>query len=1183
MNKLLKYAGYTLSGLLFLLVLVVTILKLIPDTQYKLWITSAVESSTGRGFSMESLELDFGRSLRISVSDAKLNNAAWAKQSDMLSVEYLHAELPIWPLFSGRAEIRTRLDRAEIIAQSNESGVSNWDMSSGLPAAEISEQALEGTDQDSKGSVLAIRPVIRELSFNNIKLVLADANESNTKTALLNQLLIETPEQHTRLTLQAEVKGTPIELSGDLGNIDAALNHASTALKLSGAFDQNKVNISGEWGPVLPETNLNLLFNLQVPSASSIAAIAGYDMGDISVLDLQARLRATQGTFAIEDIITQLDGEQTQISINGGIDDIRLMQGVDLGIELNTEILAHLIKELNIELPVPIPSAVQLSTKVKSGKNGLSINNIKVHIRDEGLDLTLNGSITHLLSSRQIDVDFNANLDSLSALSKYAGIDLPALGAINLSGRLASEGEAISLSALTLNLRAENLNLDATGKVKDVLTVNGIDAHIAANISSLSEQNVTELSSLLKSYDIELPVDVLPQSLNIKTAVSGNLESLRLSDIRANVIDEDISISLTGDVEDVLTVDGIDAHIAANISSLSEQNVTELSSLLKSYDIELPVDLLPQSLNIKTAVSGNLESLRLSDIRANVIDEDISISLTGEVENALIPSGVSATLVLNTESIAAFSKHAGTQLPDLGPLEATARVVSENKTYRLESLEATVSTEELQAKLDASIADLLSIKGIEAQLLASSNSLSSLSDLAQTPLPASDPIQVHAILNGKDLEQASLDIKAETTGVVIAINSLLAQLNSANDLIIDVSVQADSLSNFDKFIEKELPEQGPLDLSASISLQPGSYTLSELQLQLGDESATGEAMLVLPDPDKPDDITRLHGLLDIGHLNLARFLPQPASEEETSEDVEEEEATEASLASSGRLFSSAPIQLQQLHDYAINFIVNAETIDFGKTNLQNFKLDFVLKDGLLNIGLLSADATDGKMQGHVQLDGRNSPPILDADILLDEMPMPNLGGTLDFHLDLEGTGRSVAELMAGINGQILIVARDGVIEESIATWFGSGMLSFSGDKKNTHLECAILRVDVVDGIADFKNKLAAQMTEVTWRGGGEINFKTERLKADIAPKIRKGIPISVSGSLAGLVKLGGTLKAPKIVPDYSDAAIKYGKYAAYVSTGGLSLLAEIIVNKVRANQDVCAKILDGTVFETVER
>ena len=176
MNKLLKYSGITLAGLIGLLMILIIILKLIPDNQYKSWIISAVESSTGRGFSIKTLELDFGTSFRISADAVRLANADWAEQADILTVKRLEAELKLLPLLSGRAEVRTLLDTVDLIAQSNESGVSNWDMSVGLPPDEASEEAIEkATYDDDKAFSLPLRPVIRELRIDNFSFALIDS------------------------------------------------------------------------------------------------------------------------------------------------------------------------------------------------------------------------------------------------------------------------------------------------------------------------------------------------------------------------------------------------------------------------------------------------------------------------------------------------------------------------------------------------------------------------------------------------------------------------------------------------------------------------------------------------------------------------------------------------------------------------------------------------------------------------------------------------------------------------------------------------------------------------------------------------------------------------------------------------------------------------------------------------
>ena len=45
--------------------------------------------------------------------------------------------------------------------------------------------------------------------------------------------------------------------------------------------------------------------------------------------------------------------------------------------------------------------------------------------------------------------------------------------------------------------------------------------------------------------------------------------------------------------------------------------------------------------------------------------------------------------------------------------------------------------------------------------------------------------------------------------------------------------------------------------------------------------------------------------------------------------------------------------------------------------------------------------------------------------------------------------------------------------------------------------------------------------------------------------------------------------------DPKDVAIKSGKYAAAMATGGISLGVDFLWGKIKANTDVCAKILNG--------
>ena len=1116
MNKIIKFTGFALAGAIGLLVLIIIILKIIPDNQYKSWISSAVESSTGRNFSMESLQLDFGTSLRVGADKVQLGNASWGENPDMLSVNHLDVELKLIPLLKGRAEIFTHLDTANIIAESNKEGISNWVMGSGTPEEEKDEP--EETTDDVAFSGLPIRPIIRELRIEGVALTIIDGATSVTKSVNLKNLLIETPELETSLALQADVNGVPVTLNGGLGNIDSALDQASTSMSLEGKIDENKLNIAGEWGPILPDTNLNLLLDVKVPSTSSVAALVGFDIDDFGVLEISARARATDGLFSVEDIITKLDDKRTTTSITGGIANLMQMDGVDMGIELNTERLNRVVKAFNIELPVPLPPTVLLSAQVRGGKDGLGIEDIDILIQDEGIELKLTGAVTDILGTRQISAQLLGDIDSLSRLSKYANMDLPALGALKLSGDIQSEGDAIGLNALNLGLAAENL---------------------AFNVS--------------------------------------------------------------GGVENLLTVDGIDAQVDADIKSFTEQNISELTTLLKSFGVELPIEMLPQSIKLSTSVQGNLEQLALIDIKANVVDQNVKVSLLGAVDNVMGPTGVAANITLNSDSIASFSKYAGTELPDLGPLEAKARVVSSGESYSLESMTANLNADIVQADVTASIADLLALSDIRAEVTANTLTLASLSDIAQTELPDTDPVKIHATLSGENLEQAKIILDAQSAGAEIAINSVVSLLNITEDLKIDVSVKAENLSDFEKFAQMELPDRGPLDLNAIVSLAPRAFDVSDLNLNLDDQSATGRLTLRLPEPDDDQGVMLLHGQLDAPYIDLSPYLlstelevdeelnieptdtPVTPEPEQTAELGEEEDLSEP-LAESDRLFSSEPILFELLHNYDIDLTINSNRLNLGHADLKDIQLKILLKDGLLDITPIKGfDSNGGTINGMLQFDARTKASTLDMDITLEDVVMPNLGGTFSLNLNIDGQGQSIAALMASLNGQFLVVARDGEIPNSFATRFGNGLLSTSPDSDTTELECLILRVDVVDGVANFKNKLAAQMTAVTWRGGGRVDFNTERLSVDIAPKPRKGVGISISGGLAGLVKLSGTLKKPVVRPDYSDAAIKYAKYSAYLATGGLSLLAEILHNKMNSSNDICEQILEGSVFAAADK
>ena len=239
--------------------------------------------------------------------------------------------------------------------------------------------------------------------------------------------------------------------------------------------------------------------------------------------------------------------------------------------------------------------------------------------------------------------------------------------------------------------------------------------------------------------------------------------------------------------------------------------------------------------------------------------------------------------------------------------------------------------------------------------------------------------------------------------------------------------------------------------------------------------------------------------------------------------------------------------------------------------------ELVLTNGMLRVEPVTAAVGNGTFDASLALDASGPPAALSVDVNMDDGTFRLFGGRYDLKMDVDATGDSVAQLMAGLDGQVIVDMRELELQKSFMTKFGRSLLDtmnpFDKQSDKSELVCAIVRFDITDGMADANDKIVAQMTDVTWFGGGNINLKTETINVGAQSKPRKGLGINIGG-LAGLVHVGGTLANPKIIPDPVGVATTYGHRYLAVATGGLWLLVKGLWDRSQANSDVCAKILE---------
>lgn len=1255
MIKILKIVGSVMASLLGLVVIAFLALKLITDNQYREWITSAVESATGRDFSMGEFSLDLGTSLDVRAGSVRLANAEWSEQADMLTLGALEAEVNLLTLLKGIADVRFVTADVDVLVETGDQGKSNWALDSGATSEE-EEPDKEGSFQ------LPIEPLIRELRMEDTVISLVTGPGMEARKAVLENLLIETPTDITTLTLAATIDGIPIDITGDLGDIGSVLTEASNPLRLDGKIEENTLKLGGTWGPLYPKPNLALQIVADVPSAAKVANMVGADLSELGKAHIETKIDANDGHFTVSEILTNLEGDAVRLSLDGSVDDLLGKQDLDLNISATTGVLNKLLTRLGIELPTFLPPNLNVSADIRGGLDPLEIHNIKMKVADEGLDILIEGSVGDVFNAKGVDGLITLRADSTDIFSKYSGIRIPEIGALSIDANLKSADEQLQLSDLKAGISSSNINVQIAGGIDDVITISGINLKVGAEISSFSKQNLADIEKTLEQFQTALPMEFLPQSVSLTASASGNREQLAITDIDAKVTDEGLEVEVTGSIDNVMTLDGVNAAISVNgqntsvfskyagmplpdfgavevagkirstgevlqlaeldarivsdniklqlsgglddvmtvkgiqldlasdIGPLSERNIEEIRQLVDSLEVEVPMEMLPQSLSLAAKADGSLEELALKDIRIAAADEGLEVSLDGNIEDALSAKGVSISANVSSTGTSIFSKYTGKDIPDLGPVEASASFSSREDSIVLENLDATVGTDSFNAKLTASIEDMLALTGVNAVLESSLDSAATLSDMAGTALPATDPIQLHAELASQTADQtgpATLTLDVSSGGTQVELDALVRDLRSAGDVKMDFALRSDSLAELNQFVQKELPDKGPLSLSGTMQIEPQKYALRDFDLRIADQRAHGDVSVAMT-PE--GDLSLVKGQLLFPYLDLSPFfvgkskpvapgMPVEVDAEAEHRVRKSTESDDVDEVASDRLFPTDPLPLEKLRLVDVDMRVEADRLVIGKLDGNNFKLHVTMQDGLLEVEPITGVSGEGTLDGYIHFDARKDIAELDTDIVSDSMPLPYIGGKVDLKFALKGEGESVAEILGAADGRLIAAVQDATIPHSFATNFGSGLMSLSAAKEETALECAILKMQIEDGIAEFDDTLAAQLTEVTWHGGGKVNLKTEKLGVAIKPKPRKGLGISVTGGLANLFYVGGSLKSPSVGLNPTGLVKSYGKYAATAATGGLSLLAEGLFNRITAGEDLCEEILEGTIFD----
>ena len=606
-------------------------------------------------------------------------------------------------------------------------------------------------------------------------------------------------------------------------------------------------------------------------------------------------------------------------------------------------------------------------------------------------------------------------------------------------------------------------------------------------------------------------------------------------------------------------------------------NSDSLASFSPLTGQEFP-DLGP--LTVSGHLVGQENKYAVKNLNISFADKSLTVDATASIADLLTLKGLTLDAEIGTDQLGDLVQ--AEQLSSLGTVKLTTHIASAGANFSPLNVKAELKTDIGSAGLNASVADVMKLTGLDANVTISTPSLDSLNELLSQELPASEQVSIEGKISTKGglSSPLQLDIGLKSDGITGRITGSVAQPLAADGIELGVLVKADSLQQMSKLIGTGMSGTEPVQLDGKILVAGKKYQLIDLNLETGLADVHGSASLQLP--EEPGNRSQINAVLHLGQLDISGLQKAIREEEaeliaDATDEVEPEDNDEQEeKVVREKLFPTDPLPWHFLRDFDADVEVTMDTLKTLQLSLEGMVAGITLNNGLLSVKPLKAKVGNGTFGGYVTLDARNSPAMLDAEIELSDATFRDFGGQVNFLVDLEGAGNTVAEIMAGLDGQLEFDVRNATLKRSVMTNFGTGLLSslnpFAEQDENTELICAIVFFDIENGVADANKAIAAQMPDVTWFGSGEINLETEKIDFGMSPKARKGL-VGVGG-LAKLAHIGGTLTQPKVGFDSKEAAVKYGKYSAAVATGGLTLVVDTLFSRIKANKDICSAIIE---------
>ena len=1120
MHAVFRIALWVLAVLLVLLIGAYAYLRNADLSVYEAQIEGFLSEKIGHKVDVDGLfELQFGNVIYVTAEQITVTNPDWPSEPTIMSVGHISVSVELWSLIKGPIVIQ-ELDVQRVIVhlERNEQGKGNWE----TVEAEADTNAKR---RINAGNFIAFRQIrVQDAQFS-----FSDSQRRKPLNISLEYLTV-TPDATNvlDLDLRASINEMPLRADGRLGPWTNLIDGKDISADLNLFLGDSSLAVDGHIADLFRLEGIEASLKLHGPAIDSVINALGIPPFAEGEFEITASIDAEDSGTLIN-----LDGKLGEITIfaSGNIDEFINPGRAEFDFNFAGPDAKYVAEVFGLGNVTQAPFRVSGQFAVNGRR--LALSNIEAHFAAG--DLEIDGWIDLTQPIPDGDISIRSSGPDLSVAGAFSGMPGIPADAFALQGRIRKDGAAWRFDDFNFQVGANRFG--ASGEIDSGnAAVDQIDVTASGpDISIL--QGMTGLQGIPA-----WPYDV---SVRLKPDAAG----LRLENAVGVFGDNRMEIEGVLGIRDRLA--GTNLSIRASGPEL--HNVSLLTG----------VPFLPTG-PFEFAGRARIDNDTLTIENATAAVTGIEATADGTI--ALVPPGAEFDLQLSASGpdLAGLAEFDFIEQFSGQPFDVSGRISRQSNMFGLDSFRATVGS--LRATIDGELAS--DGTTFDIRFRADAPDADVLDDLARIKhLPAGAVVVSGRVQKiGDDLEFS--DTVFRIGDYQFSADGTLSNSPLSNDSDLRFSASGPDLRQLGlSFGYDSLPAK-TYTLSAEINGVPTGFAIENLVARIGENDIVGEFTADLR--EKPE----ITGSISSAYIDLESAMPESAEEE-----VEEE-----AHAATEFLFSNEPLDTSWLHSANFDVELSVGRAILRLADVHDVDVRVRLRDGKLDIDPLTFREMDGSVAGQFHLEPADDGYSFDATLAIENMHiglrtspdedrslLPPLGG----HFEIRGTGKSAHELLASSHGQLDFRQGAGRLRATfLLTVLGDLVTEvirvvnpLSKSQSFTSLECGIYSVDITDGIATL-NDIVLQSDKLTVIISGDVNFKNERLNITLRTKAREGFGISLGGVVNSFLKLGGTLQEPRLNIDPASSVTTTG---AAIATGGLSLVARGLWDRVTAQADLCAE------------